>query len=260
MKKLIIFIVSFICSVFLNHTNETSLEVSNNACGTCESCIYQKKLVGYILSKVPKKPVNSRFTPVIIHRYDGKDYKMVGSGSVFNNHQGNTLIVTAEHVLSSKEENSFYAYQTIMNGSDEKYYAIESFEYDGNQITSEPADVALLKPGQLEKIENITDGRYDKGNDGINSHCIPEYKEGMGSLISLVSGKSINILGTALNLDEGKKDVRYIIVDYNSIKGESGSGFVDQNDNIYVLKGSAYRFKTPSGEKDVTMVYGPLNL
>jgi hypothetical protein len=259
MKKTIILIVSLICIVFLNHTNEVSLKVSNNSCGTCESCIKNKALIDYILNNIPEKPVNSRFTPIIIHRYDGKDYKMVGSGSIFNNHQRNTLIVTAEHVLSSKEQNSFYTYQTITKDSDEKYYAVESFEYDGYQITGEPADVALLKPGQLEKVENIIDGRYDKGNSGI-SHCTPEYKEGMGNLISLASGRSVKILGTALNLDEGKKDVMYLIVDYDSIKGESGSGFVDQNDNIYILKGSTYRFKTPSGEKDVTMVYGPLNL
>ena len=79
-------------------------------------------------------------------------------------------------------------------------------------------------------------------------------------LTSLVSAEKVRILG-AVTID----NVQYFIVDYANVSGESGTGLVDDNDNLFVLK-SSLSDKADKGEiskflgssTTLSLVYGPL--
>ena len=216
------------------------------------------------MSKLSKVPVKSRFSPVILYRTtDGQNGTLAGSGSVFDSVNGEQII-TCEHLLLKQYGNAMFAWKKLRPVDTIVTRSISSILNRGNEIlpeAQEVPDVVILKTGPVAFITCYSD--QPESAFRAEQEVAPLLRTKM--LTSLVSGEKVKMIGIAKNY--GEKTVPYFIIDYSSIGGESGTGFVDDEDNLYVLKGtlkvihdqSADVMKVLGNPKAVSFVYGPLH-
>ena len=241
MKKFIIVTTALsIFTIFLFHPKQ-ELSVGINT-GNQQKCSVEN----YILNNIPDTPVDSKFIPVAIYRMSDKT--LAGVGSLFKN--GDEIqIVTAEHLFGYQYGNDSYVYRSLLNRNDTELYCVEKVKHTGKELSGETADIITLKTGSLTNLKGFS----IHGN--INFRMNVSYEETDGSLVSLASGKKVQIIGSAKSTGVGDNNVQYVVIDYASKRGESGTGFIDENDNLYVLKGW---ISILNNTKQASVVYGPL--
>ncbi|MFA5935163.1 MAG: hypothetical protein WC827_04755 [Candidatus Paceibacterota bacterium] len=232
MKRVIIVIVSLIfCNILF--------------CYSSDKVSIREQRFGTRGTSTKRQTSESKFTPVFIYRvFNDNRSEFAGSGSLFSK-GGKGQIVTAEHLFKKQYQINFYVYRPAKDNSGP--YHIKCIKDTGYEIARERADVAILETGSAKRIIR-----------GFSEYKTPEfdleemdYKDNNKTLTCLVSGRKARIIATAKKKGGYGNGVTYTIIDYESKAGDSGSGFVDENDNIYVLKGSL------SDEKQ-SIVYGPL--
>lgn len=236
-KSILITLVLFICVTCFCKA-ESSVNNKNQA----------SDVSSYLLSNVPQTPVNSMFLPVMIYCVQGNNKQFVGVGSLFEK-DGEIQIITVEHMFP-KNDNYVYVYKYLTyNTGVEQYYGIKGIKYTGKEITGEFADVTILSDGKANNIKGFSihnDTAFKtKSLQPINTE---------EKLVSLASGKSVKILGTIQKKDTKDSNINHLVIDYVGEEGESGTGFVDQNDNIYIL----LAWVREKGKKYGSIVYGPL--
>ncbi len=188
---------------------------------------------------------NNIFSPVMIYRKTNIINNMIfaGTGSLFEAEK-ESYIITSEHLFDKNNPSAFYLYKNIFT---KESGDIEGVVMDGYELTGKKIDIILLKTGKSKKIRGIYDGeKTERAKIELTEEVAPKM------LKSLVSGKNIKTLGKASIYKND--EIEYLIIDYSSIKGESGTGFVDEENNLYVLKGTI-----EDRGKKVTIVYGPLS-
>jgi hypothetical protein len=213
-----------------------------------------------ILGKSSRNPVQSRFDPVLIFRLDRGERDaghFAGSGSRFMGKSGEQ-IVTSEHLFSHGSGEQMYAYQPLRSGNN-MVYGIEKVMNTGKEIGGGTgmADVILLKTGDAKPILGFS--VHTLKTTTVSTMLTSFTKAPF--LRSLVTGEEVRMLGKTT--DPLGVNVDYMLIDYPSIDGESGTGFVDKDDNIYVLKGqpvdySPKDFSIFGKFKGIALAYGPL--
>jgi hypothetical protein len=210
--------------------------------------------VEYILAKVTPTPVCQDKVPVLIFRYSDDNIvsrqangmekiqcALAGSGTMVKMQNGEYQIITAEHVFSVHGPAGYQAQK----------YMVQVLREGGNVVTRNLADArpSLGKPGLADVAEcKVSLGNKDKiapfspffgHDDGVETYteytlCIGKPEDKV--VRSLVSGET----ATLLCMDEipGTGGMQLFLVDYDSIPGESGTGFVDRYGNLFVLKSS----------------------
>ena len=217
--------------------------------------------VRIILGKASRNPVSSRFTPVLIFRLEKGNRDLghfAGSGSRFMGRNGEQ-IVTSEHLFPHGSGEQLYAYRPLRSGND-VVYGIEKVMNTGSAVSrGMMADVIMLKTGDAKPIFGFSVHTHENTTSKavVSSFTKAPY------LKSLVTGEEVRMLGKTTDPLETKAG--YLLIDYDSIDGESGTGFVDKDDNIYVLKGrpigySPREFSFLGTFRGIALVYGPLKL
>lgn len=196
----------------------------------------------YVTSKIGRYR-NDKFVPVTV--YQKTNFKgtanFVGMGSLFL--LNNTVsIITSEHLFNKENKNSFFFCKNIFT---KEIYDIKQITMTGYELLDEPADIVLLEIGKTKKINHVF-------RENIRVSLIEDSDESGKNLTSLLTGQQTKIIAEAI-AKEGKYRTRYLVIDYLSRKGESGTGFVDDENNIYILKGSIGQ------DYDMSIVYGPLS-
>jgi len=212
------------------------MAIKNSEAGFCSE--------KYIVNKIGRYK-NDKFIPVMI--YQKTNFKGVvkfsGMGSLFL--LNNTLsIITAEHIFNKENRNSFFFCKNVFTGEE---YDIRKITMTGYELTNEPSDIMLLEIGKMKKIdyifkeesENLSESNSDKSGK---------------ILTSLLSGQKVKIIGGAI-AKEGRFKVKYLIIDYLAKTGESGTGFVDDENNIYIFKALV----GINNNYNMGIVYGPLS-
>lgn len=219
----------------------------------------------YIIGKVAKEGPKSRFTPVIIYfALENSVLQVAGVGSYFTA-DGEEGVITADHLFQKSIGRRPYFFRKLRPLESEITHAIEGVEHKGAELGDAPGqtpDLAILKVGKVAMIDGY------KGPESLlaTDECEFNVYEKPGTLTSLVSGETVKIIGWLINRGEG--GVRYEIIDHRTEKGESGSGFVDAHDEVFVLRGNLVLSSEEERRKmtaylkvknleDLSLVHGP---
>ncbi len=220
----------------------------------------------YLVSKTSKTPISSRFTPVLMYRYLGGESALhCGVGTLFVGPSGE-CVITAEHLMRKELGDQIFAYRKLQPLETVITHSIEGVQRKGVEFALNPdenPDVVMLKPGLGKKIacydmraRSLVRGR-SKIRKVLNTVTVR----------SLVSGERVQVLGQVMGSGDDGSAI-YTIIKYAAVPGESGTGFVDDADGLYVLKGSFEASddrrdefeKTFGAAKGMTLVYGPLRI
>ena len=202
-----------------------------------------QSLESFVFDNISATKVNSKFTPVVIYRLNGQNLKINAMGSSFVAN-GKTRIITAEHTVYS---GGYYAFQRINDPNAEVQYISDVVSLN-TDLTGEKTDVLVLEEGSSKiKISPFVSEKSNIVFTPMESNTL---------LTSLFSGKQVKVTGIALQKSGPYVGTKYYVIDYEARAGESGQGFVDENDNIYVLSGG--NSIDPNRKRNMTLVYGPL--
>lgn len=234
-------------------------------CRTCHAM--EESHEDIIARKVSSAPIKSKFTPVFVYRSLGGDSGVfAGSGSMYIGSQGEQ-IVTTEHFFLKELRDQIFVGRKLRPLEAVASHGVEKILHRGRELTGVPGqvpDIIVLKTGGAHPIRCFSDLTLKSTNEHlVFSRIVSPY-----ALTSLISGKRVRVIGSA-TYDEGR-GVTYKVIEYESISGESGSGYVDANDDLYVLKASLREASSPAAEqavrkllgskKAMSLVYGPLHL
>lgn len=182
-------------------------------------------------TKLLKKLLPSQLRPNLVPVHLGTtDLTWKGSGTLLINPDGtHRAIITAAHIFAIGSR-SMWFYQILQPFSEENF-AIDSAEYLGDPN----CDVGLCTTGVPNIITGFADfSRFGNITSGSAVPIPPDDKR--FSLTSLVTGEVVDIIG----IINGPNNIRYIVMDYESSPGQSGTGFVTPLGlkELYILKGA----------------------
>lgn len=270
MKKYLYLVVALalicvVCAFYFNHGQGSNPESTASASANHEVDSHE-----IILKKLSPEPVKSKFTPVLLYRTTNPEEEwaqFAGSGTLYQGREGEQIL-TSEHLFSKEYGITYFGWRKLRPFDTEVTRGVESILHTGSKIASDPTlhpDVILLKAGQEAKeIECFSSLTHLEPEQKMMIHNLRNKKPLI--LTSLVSGEKVRIIGL-INLNKRDKTT-YNLIDYESIEGESGTGFVDEKDRIYVLKGNPHDLPLESREilkkhlgdfKGISLVYGPLD-
>lgn len=215
-----------------------------------------------IVGKINNEQVGSRFTPVEIYRLDKESAYFAGSGSLFVGSEGEQ-IVTSEHLFRKEFGNATFAFRKLRPLEPEITHGINAILHKGTELavrSGELPDIVIVKCGVTNLISCYSDRTLLVRQDQGNVSRIDE----ITTARSIVSGESVQIVGVLKSAHD--VGTQYVILEYASIGGESGTGFVDAHDRLYVLKGipdwpndvKAQVEKLLSTTQALSVAYGPL--
>lgn len=205
---------------------------------------------GRLLQSAVVSPVDSKFRPVLVYRYRGANRPaFTAVGTEFEGTNG-PVIVTVEHLLVKKFDHELFVLRLLSPDEHRVTNGVASIAYRNTEAgLPRDTDVVFLKPGDpaliecfSEKSENVPESAqvFFFDNVQVGDRTIK-------SLKSLITGKEYRVIGAS-------KSPQFILISYLSQAGESGSGFVDEYGQLYVLSGG-----TRDGTNPVSFLSGPFS-
>lgn len=189
----------------------------------------------YVIGKLRETDMKSRFAPVQIYRIDGSGAFFAGSGSYFVGSNGEQVI-TSEHLFPKEFGNALFAFRKLRPFEQEITHGISKILHRSPELALNPGetpDVVILQAGTTNSIECYSDRVLDIGSESSEHSEMRKIEEKI-TVRSLVSGEPVRIVGLVRSkFDRG---MQYVLLEYESTPGESGTGFVTTNDDLYVLK------------------------
>ncbi len=156
-------------------------------------------------------------------------------GTVFRDEINGLQVITAEHILRQEVRGSQIFKIKILRGEIEpkEFFATKiiktSKDFAENQqdavifsLGSEPVEFAPYSVFNSQETAQPFWGDLD-----ILGHKIP-------TLTSVLSEEKVNVLGFAKRV-EGTHTSTFVIIDRGAMTGESGTGFIDSFDGLWVL-------------------------
>jgi len=178
-----------------------------------------------ILRKLCKEKISLKYTPVHIYRNN----IFAGSGTLFKTQEG-LRIASSGHLFYKRFGKCYYSYQVICPLEDRLYPINHILGIDKNNFQKE-IDFVFCIPGQERLIEGFLND-----DDIFSASCQPLSDDTYAWFTSLVTGKKYHCVGSSFN----SENMPYLILDYDGLPGESGSGFINDFGHLLVLKGSSY--------------------
>ena len=213
----------------------------------------QDPALAFIESKVSARPVYEGLTPVLIFQYNDTrvvtignaeriDSFLAGSGTLVKLSSGKSYVITAEHIFTTYKKGNY----------EDPKYAVKELQSKskfamGSLVSANPffigktgfVDIAVCEVGSDRNISIKPFSSY-QGADGTSENhpehnlCVGDPKDKV--LWSLVSGQEVRLL--CMEKIPNVRDFYYYIINYKSVAGESGEGFVDRFGRLYILKGT----------------------
>ncbi|MGB8815917.1 MAG: hypothetical protein WCC74_01585 [Minisyncoccia bacterium] len=218
-----------------------------------------------IQSRITTNAVGCKYSPVFIYRSldFGKTGSLAGTGSLYvENGQNN--IVTAEHLFDKTMGKQVFVYRPLRPYEPFWTFPIERVLKNGSDIVRQKnkgPDVTILRCGSLKVIDCFSENLL------TNKMSVISYsRDQLGKrLTSLITGKTFPVVGMIVL--SNNKSVKMFVIEYTSICGESGTGFIDQEENLYVLcsnySGNMDGYPQPftnmfGTTNELSMLYGPI--
>jgi len=179
-----------------------------------------------LMKRMRKTALRPRYCAVHMSR----DGCWAGSGTLIlgPDQKTHSVVITAGHVFSKSKSARHIGYR-MLQPPEEKDYPITSASGgvlggNGNDI-----DVAVCIPGTSRKIEGFSD--CVAGSWGALGRQFVANKKVYPGAISLLTGEIIKVIGS-IHQTDGED---YFVLLYHSYPGESGTGFLKGEDELYVL-------------------------
>ena len=207
----------------------------------------------YIKAKLSPEPISDVFQPVVIFQYNDNEVAkrggvekvhcyLAGSGTLVRLSDGSYRVVTAEHLFSVHREANLACPKYMVMVLREKNAAISRDIVEAKPFFQDKpgvVDVAVcaIESGMSTKITPFSP--FHSGDVQTRStiqHRLLEGKPEDLVVRSLVSGQEATLFCT-IEIP-GACNINYCLIDYHSVPGESGTGFVDRKGRLYVLKGT----------------------
>lgn len=217
-----------------------------------------------IIASLSRDNVRSAFVPVMIYRIIGNQPFFAGSGSLFTN-GGTASVISCEHIFGKVLGNTEFSFRRLRPFESEITNGLAEISFRSEEIglsTRSKPDVVVLEAGKPKPIKCFSERLLD----GTHEHSTLSRTTNATTVKSLVTGRSSRVVGTLLSPLDG--NTQYSIIEYEAHAGESGTGFVDENDDIYVLKailnvGPDQRElveRTLRTSAKLSLAYGPMRL
>lgn len=200
----------------------------------------------YLMRNLSPNPVAKGMEPVVLLQYSEKFVgnstiymQIAGVGTMLSLSGNRYCVVTVEHVFSSGFSGNY----------ERPMYAVKVLRERTEVVSRELVNAKPFFPGKTGLVDLVVCDIAEKGGRiapfsphargvGLDKRGTKFYAFGGDPkkrvVRSLISGKEFELLckeevpGTGMN---------YFFIDYRPIAGESGVGFVDASNNIFVLKG-----------------------
>lgn len=180
--------------------------------------MYPEQLERYndLLRRIKREPVCDELRAVQLMRAGN----WIGTGTLIVHPK---KIITCEHLFPSSEKSDFLYYHEIQLKD-----CVGKLTKPIAQFVGDPKmDIGTCIPGKTAIIEH----KSKFGNDGLvtETHQFFSFKE-KPLLTNLLTGETVRGLGKVDTVDSST-----IVIEYESLPCEGGSGFIDQEDNFLVL-------------------------
>lgn len=215
----------------------------------------------YIVAKTTRDEISSQWTPVMLYvvtkdRARGKHF---GCGTFYTSTEGE-LVITCEHLFPVSEGVQDVAFRKLRPFESDITHGIEKVLWKGDAIApGTKPDVVVLKVGDIQPIQFYSHQPIEVWSETQAFRLLSDPIV----LTSLISGEKVRLVGFAQStMDQG---VLYGVIEYHSLSGESGTGFVDDNGSLFILKGTLTPDSDPTGGQidvkgGLSFVYGPISV
>jgi hypothetical protein len=252
---------------------------TNAAAKPVEIELNERETEEYIQASATQENISDRFVPVLLYYIKSLTNIHFGaSGTMFLGKSSGVNIVTAEHVFSTNAPYGDCSIGVCMLRPREKDIAtiVDKVIVASQGFGGEDIAIASLKEfkNELNVITNFAALRPKTSMMGMIDHFTLANGKKICRLQSLVSGKWHDVIGTeTLRNNTNALAVIGICINRNTLRGESGCGFQDEDKNLYTacFIEDTHSPKWPDlsatikahykGQLEgVTTVYGPLTL
>lgn len=175
-----------------------------------------------ILSSAASFAISSVWCPVLLYR----NTYFVGMGTLYRNKSQREIIVTAGHLFQKDGQAYLWSFRRLHPLADCREAIANAAFIPG----ADALDVACCVPGKQALIAGFCPshmGVFETAD--FRCTALPKPFE----VRSLVSGEGVMCGGVVQNASAS-----YIVIPWNSSLGDSGTGFVSNDDRLFVLKGS----------------------
>lgn len=188
----------------------------------------------YIVKQISSDHISSRYSPVLIYRIiDGKAF-FTGSGTYTVASGNGRQIITAEHLFSTNEVDNPIGVRFVRPMQTNVTELFDKVIFSSKDFNGLDLAFATLTTTATNVIKNFSIlPKRKSGYVGTADHVTLQSGKNLSRLRSLVTGKWHSVVGAPMESEQGKG--MGISINGFFVEGESGSGFVDEDDNLYVL-------------------------
>jgi len=198
-----------------------------------------------VLNKLTTNNISEAYSPVLIYRYHTliRSGTPIGVGTTFVTKAGEERLLTAAHIFRKRRSDASFVIRRLRpldvpRGKLEGIEAFISMLSSNGYLIEGVSDFALCRVGEIKPVGWLP--RSELFMDfNANFSLFPEAKRFF--VTSLVSGKRVPVIGATEPAADGLKS--YLAI-YRSVSGESGTGFVDNGNRMFVLT-SQVRGRSP---------------
>ncbi len=202
-----------------------------------------------ILKTKATKKVDINFTEVHLFTYMEGEIQWLGTGtSYIDNSDGKEYILTVGHLFDIDFVGTNIFLFCDINDPEGRCYGIDHITKsdevkrsgDMPSADSREVDAAICRKGLITLIPGYS--HIVRDSNSTEEDVFSESDKPSLVLTSLVSGISYPMLGVGHKLGKpGQKTIPFLVFDYQSKPGESGTGFIGSDKAVYVLMGSLGR-------------------
>ena len=225
----------------------------------------------YMVSLATNADVAPGFSPALIYQCRKDGIYFCCAGTVYTGTNYGTQLITAEHIFRNEvSDGGKYGVRILRPMSADITLLVEDILSSSSML--EDNDIVVAKLGTTVKeirnfsrfIGNTSQGKRFRFDVAVDGKPVTRMR-------SVLSGEIVAVLG-AMETSSSKITKIFIVMNRRTLSGESGSGFVDDYGNLYVIHGSlghdqaglsevATIFKKQIGTnelKGLTLVSGPV--
>jgi hypothetical protein len=202
-----------------------------------EKKAWDESVLGSTLNSALNHQIDSRYRPVLIHRCiegdTSKHPQYVAAGTSFIGKDGSLFVVTVEHLLQRNFSKDLFVFRYLCPDVPKVTFGAASIAYRNIDVgLPDDVDIVILKAGNpnfLPCFSTLLNGV----DHAANVFLFDNLEVGgriIKNLTSLVTGKIYPVIGA-------RSKPQSILIDFASREGQSGTGFIDEHGQLYVLSG-----------------------
>jgi len=188
----------------------------------------------YVAQKISANNISAQYSPVLIYRLKDNKLYFTGSGTYMVGIGSGRQIITAEHLFNTNEDDSPIGVRFVRPMHDHVTELFDKVIFSSKDFNGFDIAIATLTTTSTNIIKNFhTSPKRGRGYVGTADHVKLISGKKMSRLRSVATGKWYNVVGAPMESEHGK--ALGVCINGFFVEGESGSGFIDEEDNLYVL-------------------------